>query len=162
MTQNDPQAVYQTLLTHQQTMMMGTITENDKPLVSYTPFVTDADNKFYIYVSGLSQHTRNLTRTKQVSLMLIADEGQSPQIFARHRVTLSCQAECLSRESGDWQAAATLYDARFKTMFALLRDFTDFHMFRLTPKQGFLVIGFGEAYEMCGAKLDVFIHHRGN
>lgn len=150
----------ETLLT-QKSAVLATINTDGSPLASYTPFVVDSDKSFYIFVSMLSNHTGNLLRTEQASLMLIADEAESPQIFARHRLTFACQVEELVRDSDAWQAAAERYGDRFTSMFELLRGLSDFKMFRLTPQAGMLVVGFGQAYTLHGDALDQLTLRRG-
>jgi heme iron utilization protein len=150
----EAQAVYQGLLMSRQSAVLGTINADGSPLVSYAPFAVDDAKTFYIYTSTLAHHTGNLTRTEQASLMLIADEADTAQIFARQRLTFSCRAEELARDSQPWQEAAARYEARFAEMFKLIRGFGDFKMFRLTPWDGTLVVGFGGAYTVHGAALD--------
>lgn len=148
------QHIYQELLTGQQSIVLATINMDGSPNASYTPFAVDSDKNFYIFVSTLAHHTENLLRTMHASVMVIADEAESTQIFARQRLTFSCQVEELARDSNDWKDAAGLYEERFGEFFKLIRGFKDFKMFRLVPKDGLLVAGFGQAYTVEGAKLD--------
>lgn len=154
-------AIYETLLTGQQSIMLATINADGSPLASYAPFAVDSDKNFYIFISTLSHHTDNLLRTGQASLMLIADEAETPQIFARNRLTFSCQVEALARESEDWPDAAARYEERFGDFFRLVRGFSDFRMFRLAPTEGSLVVGFGQAYTVQGDALDQLTLRRG-
>lgn len=161
MTDNNAQAAFDKLLTEQQSLILATVNADGSPLASYTPFAIDADKNFYIFVSTLSQHTNNLQRTWQASLMLIADEATSALIFARLRVTLACQVRHIDRKSDLWQTAAALYEARFIDMFGLINGFRDFQMFCLTPENGSIVLGFGEAYEISGDQLSRFTQRSG-
>ncbi len=148
------QNALKTLLTQHESMMLATINEDGSPLASYAPFVVDSDKNFYVFVSLLSHHTKNLLQAKQASIMLIADETDTSQIFARSRLTFMCDAEELARDSDAWQAAAEHYDKRFSKMFGLLRNLADFKMFKLVPQDGTLVVGFGQAYTLYGDTLD--------
>jgi putative heme iron utilization protein len=67
----------------------------------------------------------------------------------------------VDRDSATWQEAGSLYEARFGDFFSLIKTFSDFQMFKLSPRSGWLVIGFGQAYELSGDKLDI-LTHRGN
>ncbi len=145
--------VFQKLLTTQQSAMLATVNPDGSPLVSYAPFVTDTDKNIYVFTSALSYHTANLLRTGQVSVMLIADETATAQIFARSRLTFACTMEALPRDTDTWQTAAGLYEKRFANMFKLLRGLSDFSMFKLTPHSGTLVMGFGAAYSLHGDNL---------
>lgn len=155
------EAVYQALLTEQQSAILATTSADGSPLASYTPFAVDPDKNFYVYTSTLAHHTENLLRTGQASLMLIADEADTAQIFARQRLTFACHVEELAWDSQPWQDAAARYDARFTDMFKLIRGFTDFKMFKLTPHEGTLVVGFGAAYIVHGDALDQLTLRRG-
>jgi len=152
------QTVYQKLLSEQQSVILATVNADGSPLSSYAPFALDADKNFYIFVSTLSNHTVNLTRTSQASLMLITDESQSTQIFARQRLTFSCHVTPIARDSEAWDKASSLYEARFGNFFHLIQGFSDFGMVCLTPHQGWLVVGLGQAYEIGGDALDILIH----
>ncbi|MEM6281979.1 MAG: pyridoxamine 5'-phosphate oxidase family protein [Chloroflexota bacterium] len=143
-------SIYQELLTTRQSVMLATTRTDGTPLASYAPFAVDANTNFYIFISTLSLHTGNLMRTGKASVMLIADEAESEQIFARHRLTYACHAEELARDDPNWQEAAALYRQRFGEFFDLVRGFRDFKMFRLTPEDGLLVVGFGQAYNIHG------------
>lgn len=153
-------AVYHKLLREQKSALLATVNEDGSPLASYAPFAVDEDKHFYLFVSTLSQHTANLARSGRASLLLIADEAHSPQIFARERLTFQCAATEIARDDEAWPAAAALYTARFGSMFQLLRSLADFRMVRLTPQQGQLVVGFGQAYALGGEKLEVLSHRR--
>lgn len=148
------QAVYRELLTGPQSATLATINADGSPLVSYSPFAVDEEITFYIFISRLAKHTANLERNPQVSLMLITDEAATKQIFARPRLTFACKATMLARDTAAWEVAAAIYDARFSSFFKLIRGFSDFNMFQLTPTDGVLVAGFGQAFTLSGNKLD--------
>ncbi|MEM9777675.1 MAG: pyridoxamine 5'-phosphate oxidase family protein [Chloroflexota bacterium] len=147
-------AAYRELLTGPQSANLATINAEGTPLASYTPFAVDADKNFYIFISSLAQHTANLERNPQASLMLITDEAATKQIFARQRVTFTCTARKLKQDSDGWQTAAKHYDGRFRSFFKMIRRLSDFSMFKLVPIDGVLVTGFGQAFKLSGDKLD--------
>ena len=155
------QAAYRELLTGQQSATLATVNSDGTPLASYTPFAVDSAMSFYIFISRLAEHTANLENNPQASLMLITDEAAAKQIFARPRLTFSCRAVKIERDSDAWEAAASLYDARFSSFFKLIRGFSDFNMFKLVPSEGVLVAGFGQAFTISGEKLETFTLRRG-
>jgi len=154
------QALYTKLLTKQQSILLATVSIDGSPLVSYAPFLQDAEQNFFVFVSALAPHTTNLIHSGQASLMLIADETNSAQIFARERVTFQCLATPVARDSASWHAAVTLYEARFGHFFRFLCGLSDFHMVRLTPNHGTLMAGFGQAYVIEGPQLDELVSWR--
>ena len=42
----------------------------------------------------------------------------------------------------------------------LIRDFSDFHMLKLLPENGVMVLGFAKAYRLEGTSLDIVSHLR--
>ncbi|MEO0599391.1 MAG: pyridoxamine 5'-phosphate oxidase family protein, partial [Chloroflexota bacterium] len=122
------QHTLQSLLSQQESLVLATVNTDGSPLASYTPFVVDPDKTFYIFVSMLSHHTVNLLQAEQASVMLIADEAETSQIFARSRLTFTCRVEELARDTEAWQTAAGHYEERFSKMFSLLRTLGDFKM----------------------------------
>ena len=169
------QSAYSTFLDRFASLVLATVGADGLPHASYAPFVVTDNRIFYIFVSELSQHTRDLEHTPQVSIMLIEDERDAGQIFARKRLTLQCQATFVPRDrsvahaedsgqttegESEWQHAADLFQAKFGGMFDLLRSLADFKMFRLDPQEGWFVLGFGQAYRVAGEALDILVHRR--
>lgn len=67
-------ATYQDFIEQFQSLMLGTFSQDGIPNVSYAPFVIDKDKTIYIYVSGLSAHTENLTAIPKASVIFIEDD----------------------------------------------------------------------------------------
>jgi putative heme iron utilization protein len=139
-------AAYQTLPQRVQSALLSTINADGSPQASYAPFVMDETYQIYIFTSGLSAHTHNLLRTGQVSLLLIEDEADASQIFARQRLTYDCQAQVLPRHAPEWEAIADSFEVRFGQIIQMLRSLEDFQIFCLSPQAGCFVMGFGAAY----------------
>ncbi|MBD0269146.1 MAG: pyridoxamine 5'-phosphate oxidase family protein [Cyanobacteria bacterium Co-bin8] len=141
-------AAYQAFPTERQSLMMSTVTADGMPHASYAPFVMDEDHRLYIYISGLSAHTQNLERSGKVSVLLIADESETPQIFARSRLTYDCTAQLLERETPTWDHVVSRFESRFGNIIEMFRQLEDFRIFQLTPYAGRFVVGFGAAYDV--------------
>jgi heme iron utilization protein len=141
-------AAYQAFPTRRQSLMMSTVNADGTPHASYAPFVMDQNHHFYIYISGLSAHTENLEQRPQVSVLLIEDESETQQIFARSRLTYDCIAEPLARETLTWDQVVSLFESRFGNIIQMFRQLGDFQIFQLTPQAGRFVVGFGAAYEV--------------
>ena len=136
------------LLTQSKTLNLASTLENKRPHVSYAPFAIDSELNFYLFVSELSLHTKNLRERQHISMMIIEDEANASQLFARCRLTLGGRAIEISRMSSDWNKAADVYRSRFGKFFDKLSQLPDFHMFRIRPATARLVVGFGAAYEI--------------
>lgn len=147
------------LLDSVKSLHMATLGEDGHPHCGYTPFLRDGRD-FLIFTSQLAVHTRNLLLNPQVSIMLIADEHASRQIFARTRVSYHCRAEPVAREHPDWESLLDRYQAHLGNTVKMLRTLPDFVLFRLRPESGQFVMGFGQAYALAGDNLDQFEHTR--
>ena len=152
-----PQQALQVLRGTVQSVMLATLGEDGNPHIGYTPFVFDGRD-IIVFVSQLSLHTRDLLANGRVSVMLIDDEQGSSQIFARTRVSYLCQAVAVDREDDAHAVTLDLLEARHGKMIGVLRQLPDFVLFRLQPRSGQFVMGFGQAYHLAGEDLDEFEH----
>ena len=153
----DVQTAYLQFPERVQSLMLSTIAVDGQPHASYAPFIMDGDRTFYIFVSGLSTHTQNLKTTAKAGLLLIEDEAQASQIFARQRLMYDCTVELIERHNPQWTTWVDHFANRFGNLITMLRQLPDFQMFRLTPQTGRFVVGFGAAYEVDPSNLDRLI-----
>lgn len=129
------------------TVQLATVDAQGEPEASYAPCLR-RQGLFYIFVSELAVHTRNLLTQPRVSLLFIEDENRSRNLFARKRLTLRCRAKDLPRDSA--HANDILLDFRnaFGDTVDLLTALPDFHLFELQPESGSFVKGFGQAWSV--------------
>ena len=121
----------------------------NQALISYTPFYYDAETKqFFIYISKLAEHGKYLPTNHLISIMLIEDEQQCTNIFARKRLTYSCTVSAISRQSDQWIKYIEKFELQFGKIIDLLSQFNDFDMYCLNPQTGSFVQGFGKAYQI--------------
>jgi putative heme iron utilization protein len=145
---DDVRAETRALINEQRTLHLATRAPSGDPDASYAPFVRDELGNFYIFVSKLSRHTRNLLAHAHLSILLIEPEADAQQVFARKRLSYRCLAEVVPREDAEWEARIAAFEARFGTIIDMLRSLDDFVLFRLVPQQGSFVKGFGQAYSI--------------
>ncbi|QHT62153.1 heme iron utilization protein [Paenibacillus lycopersici] len=127
------------------TLMLSTVDENGNPFISYAPFVK-RDGKFYIYISRIANHFRHLENNPFVDVMLIEDETQTANLFARTRARFVCEAVNAGNDGFD--DVFDLFGGKFgANMITMLRGL-DFSLFELTPRAGRYVAGFGQAYDI--------------
>ena len=138
---------------------MATLSEDGQPHASYTPFCLDGTD-YLILISELALHTRNLLARPQLDIMLIQDESDASQLFARNRLTLSCDAGAIAADTSEHARMLDKFQSRHGKTVELLRQLPDFHLMRLRPGAGRFVMGFGQAYELGGKKLDQFVLSR--
>ncbi|PSN11342.1 pyridoxamine 5-phosphate oxidase [filamentous cyanobacterium CCT1] len=150
-------AAYQELPTRVRSLMLSTVSGEGAPQASYAPYVMDDDYRLYIFTSGLSAHTQNLQNTGQAGVLLIEDEAETGQVFARQRITYDCQAQLLPRGTADWETVADRFEQRFGEIIAMLRSLDDFQIFCLSPQSGRFVMGFGAAYAVDAQNLSQLV-----
>jgi heme iron utilization protein len=156
------QAEYNSFLPEFQSVIISTISAAGIPNASYTPFVSDDAKNIYIYVSGLSTHTKNLHANPHVCVLFIEDEAKANQIFARRRLSFDCTASLIERESDPCNQVVEKFQGRFGQIIEVLRGLADFRIFQLTPTEGRFVIGFGSAYHISGNNLDQLVQITGD
>ncbi|WP_138502544.1 HugZ family protein [Nostoc sp. PA-18-2419] len=147
------QAEYEKFPEKFESIIISTVSAQGIPNASYAPFVMDDSKNIYIYVSGLSTHTKNLSVNPHVSILFIEDEAKSKQIFARNRLSFDCTASLIERETEKWNQIVEQFQGRFGQMIEVLRGLSDFRIFQLTPNEGRFVVGFGAAYQISGDNL---------
>lgn len=136
-----------------QTLLLSSLTIEGKPNASYAPFITDATGYFYVFISGLASHTQDLLSNPVASILLMQDEKDTRQIFARQRASYQCDVETIERDSNDFSEILDQMENRFGNVVTVLRGLSDFVLFRLKPYQGQFVMGFGKAYKLTGEGL---------
>lgn len=130
-------------------LMLATLDEQGAPNVSYAPFVF-LDGHYYVLVSEVARHGRNLKAVAKASLMLIEDEADSRQLYARVRLSHDAEVSQIARDSEHWNQAVDALTQRHGDLVTNLTRMADFSLFRLTPLQGLYVKGFGQAFEVSG------------
>lgn len=126
------------------TLVMATVNSASEPLASYAPFVFE-NNEFYVFVSQLAAHTRNLAAGSVVHVMLIRDEANSANLFGRARLSFRCDSQLVDRSQKQFAEILSLFRNKFGPVVSTLESLPDFMLFRLIPGDGNFVQGFGRA-----------------
>ncbi len=131
-----------------QTLIIASMTPDGEPHASTAPYVC-LGNDFYILISTVAQHGCNLLVNPQVSLLFVEDESQCVQPFARKRVTIEATASEINREDDAYFPVVERFHAHFDPeLVTSLTQMGDFHLFKLSPRSGSVVMGFGKAYRL--------------
>ncbi len=128
------------------TIILGTTSPDGHPDASVAGAVVGDDGAFHVFVSQLATHTRHLLATGRASVLVVEDEAAAAQPLARRRLTFACAAILVPRATVEHAAALAALRTRLGPAFDLLARLDDFHLFRLSPRHGRLVAGFGQAY----------------
>lgn len=155
-------------------LVLSTLDATGQIETSVAPFVL-YDDKLYIYVSELAKHAQNLLWLIErnevlnqsqnqsesgnslpglVSAILIADEVQTEQLFARERITLQLLANEVDRANDDYSKILALFQNQFGEVVDVLSGLSDFHMIELSIVKGGYVKGFGQAFAFEGKLCD--------
>lgn len=139
------------------TVLLATVGNDGQPNVSYAPFVP-SPNGYYVFISDIARHARNLKENPKVSLMFIEDEQDSRQIFARRRLSFDALANIVGYGSDEWHSGTHALQARHGEVMQHLLSLQDFTLFNLVPQQGLFVKGFGQAFEVSAEDLVDVVH----
>lgn len=154
----DVQKKLESLIATRQSLVLATHDAQGECELGVAPFVL-VDGVFAVILSALAAHTRHLEREPCAQMMLLEDEAETHQPYARLRMTVNCDVTRLAREHERSDAIFELMQARFGSIVPLLRGLNDFHVFILTPRHGRFIAGFGKAYRL--EELRVVEHLRG-
>jgi hypothetical protein len=141
------------------TLHLATCDDGGMPNASVAPYVR-LDVDFFILVSELSAHTAHLAANGRAAIVLVGDEASSPQPFARERLTFDCGAEVVGRDTPLWSRAVEAMRREFGDIVDTLVALADFRLFRLHPRHGTWIRGFGSAWRIEGEGLDRLRHVR--
>ena len=126
---------------------LGTLHDGEPNLAMVAYAFAEDFSAFYIHVSRLGKHTRDMESDPRVSLLIAEtdDRRADPQTLAR--VSLQGTAEILPRDGSDYIQIRARYLKRFpeaEPMFSL----GDFNIWKISPKSGRFVAGFGRAFNL--------------
>ena len=151
---------YQQFLEGFQSVQLATVDDAGRPEASYAVYIRH-ENDYYVYVSELARHTRNMLNSGHVSLQFIEDEQQAKNLFARRRATLQCTADEIPRGSDHFETILDQLEQRFGNFMTLLKSLNDFHLVKITPVSGNYVRGFAQAFNLSGEGLSEISHSKG-
>jgi putative heme iron utilization protein len=126
---------------------LGTLHEGEPNLAMVAYAFAEDFSAFYIHVSRLGKHTVDMETDPRVSLLIteVDDQRADPQALAR--VSIRGTAEILPRTDPGYAEIKAIYLERFleaEPLFSL----GDFNLWKITPKAGRFVAGFGRAFNI--------------
>jgi len=152
-----PQEVCAALKERVSSVHMATIGADGLPHTGCVPCIW-FNNHLHIFVSRLSVHTRDLLNNPALSAMLVEDEADSRQPFARIRLRYQCDAKIIEPNEPSYIERLEAFEAKHGKTVQLLRQLPDFVLFELVPSDAIFVMGFGQAYRLSGPNLETFEH----
>ena len=155
---NLPEQDFLKFKTSVKTLSLSTLTEAGHPNISYAPFIEDDTGCFYLFLSRLASHTQDLLNQPLASILLMEDEQNSRQLFARQRITYQCNINIIQTDDTSYSDILDSFENSFASIIPLLRNLPDFILFKLSPTEGRYVQGFGKAYQLAGEGLSKLEH----
>lgn len=144
------------LINASKSIILATVDAEGNPNSSYAPFV-QVDQTFYILVSFMAKHTKNLADGRKTSIMFIEDESATKQIYARERLTLETTASQIERDSLVWNKVVAKLKENHGKVVEVISGMGDFILIALQPVKGSYVNGFGSAY-FVNSNLEIIEH----
>ncbi|MEJ5049854.1 pyridoxamine 5'-phosphate oxidase family protein [Chryseobacterium culicis] len=146
----------QELINASKSIILATVDAEGNPNSSYAPFV-QVDQTFYILVSFMAKHTKNLADGRKTSIMFIEDESATKQIYARERLTIEAATFQIERGSEVWNTVVAKLKENHGKVVDVISEMGDFILIALQPVKGSYVNGFGSAY-FVDANLEIVEH----
>lgn len=126
---------------------LGTLHNGEPNLAMVALALEDDFSAFYIHVSRLGKHTADMEKDPHVSLLLIETDDQRPDPQTLARVSIQGTASLLPRSGPDYERVREIYLGRFPEAEPLF-GLGDFNLWKITPKAGRFVAGFGRAFNL--------------
>jgi putative heme iron utilization protein len=135
------------LLRETRVAALGTLHEGEPNLAMVAYSFAEDFSAFYIHVSKLGKHTTDMESNPRVSLLITEtdDRRLDPQTLAR--VSLRGMAEMLPRTDSSYAQVKKNYLERFPEAEQLF-SLGDFNLWKIMPKGGRFVAGFGRAFNI--------------
>ncbi len=148
---------YQSLRENIKSVQLATLGEDDQPEVSYAPFIW-FEGACFLFLSQLARHTQNLLNNPAISLLIIEDQAESRNQFARRRIIWQGRAEAVERDIDLFKTVMQLFRGRFGDFIDIVEPLQDFHLFKICPHSGRFIRGFGQAFQLSGDDLNEITH----
>jgi putative heme iron utilization protein len=131
---------------------LGTIHDGGPNLAMVAYAFADDFSSFYIHVSNLGKHTRDMEIDPHVSLLITEADDRRPDPQTLVRVSIQGTAMKIEKNEPEYERIKTIYLARFPEAEQLF-SFGDFHLWAIRPGGGRFVAGFGQAFNLLSETL---------
>ena len=126
---------------------LSTVREGEPNLAMVAYAFAEDFSTFYIHVSKLGKHTTDMETDPRLSLLITETDDHRPDPQTLARVSIRGIAEVLPRSDPGYAQVKKIYLERFpeaEQFFSL----GDFNLWRIMPKGGRFVAGFGRAFNL--------------
>jgi heme iron utilization protein len=132
---------------------LGTIKE-DQPFVSMVSFSNSQNfSEFYILISQLAVHTKNIFENNKLSLMICQPENETKNPNSLARITLIGKAIIVEKSNKNYSSIKQNYLNK-NLSSEILFNLGDFQIFRIIVEQARFVAGFAKTYNLSTKSLE--------
>jgi putative heme iron utilization protein len=126
---------------------LGTLHDGEPNLAMVAYVCAEDFSAFYIHVSKLGKHTVDMENDPRVSLLITETDDRRPDPQTLARVSIRGLAEILPRTDPGYAEVRPAYLERFPEAEQLF-SLGDFNLWKIIPKGGRFVAGFGRAFNL--------------
>jgi putative heme iron utilization protein len=144
---NDSKKILIHLIEYSKIASLGT-SSNNQPFISMVAYsVNEKFSEFYILISQLAKHSKNITDNKKISLMICQPETEAdnPQTLAR--VSVTGIAQLIERNSEEYNSAKNSYLIK-NTNAEMYFRLGDFQLYKLRINKAKFVAGFAKTFNL--------------
>lgn len=144
---NDSKKILIHLIESSKIASLGT-SSNNQPFISMVAYsVNEKFSEFYILISQLAKHSKNITDNKKISLMICQPETEAdnPQTLAR--VSVTGIAQLIERNSEEYNSAKNSYLIK-NTNAEMYFRLGDFQLYKLRINKAKFVAGFAKTFNL--------------
>lgn len=140
------------LLEKSQNVALNTTSEEGHPFSSYASFYYDGE-LIYVSIPSIALHSENIKHKPKV-LALFVEEASDKRVLERYKITLECDASQIDKEDGQFNEIMSKFESG---ALGILIGTQELNLYVLTPISGEITFGFGERYEIGGAKMNELV-----
>jgi len=145
-----------------QSVLLSTVSKEGEPFVSYSPFVEDDEGNFYVFISTAVNHSHNMSATKKAHIMFLEDESATEHIYARRRMYFTADASAFDENDEREEKIHDLFKNRFGDKVSFFSMMKDSRFYKLSPREGNFVLGFGAAYKIAKDRKSLELNDKGH
>jgi heme iron utilization protein len=147
----DEQSLLHALIAGQRQAALATL-HAGAPAVSMVAYAPDGAGGLLLHLSALSQHTADIRADARVALLVCQPDDGKVNPLTLHRVSIDGEARPIARDDAGYEDAKARYLQRVPGA-AITFTLSDFTLFRVTPRGGRFIAGFGRAHDVDASEI---------
>ena len=150
----DIEKIKNTIISNNKSLIITVSNKINYPEIGYAPYIV-LNSIFYIFSSELSPHIKHLLYNKKGTFMIIEDECKAKNIWARVRIKFEAKITVVDRNKNNYNKICNQIQNFHGKTLNLIKQFSDFHLIKISPIKGSIITGFGNAFILHGISLEV-------